>query len=375
MQQDDRLPRRDIWLLPLISLATLIIMLAGAELVTRVTWPEQAVNACRIPDPMVGYRYRPNCSSTTKAAEGSWSTNDYNECGYRSPAACGAAPAGSRRIALIGTSLSEGYMIEYSKTIAARLSVDLTAMCGLPVEVQNLGAHGATDRALLLWMDEALRLRPDAVVLVLAPFDLETELGEASAPLAGQAVVDSGGLLHRLSLQLRNSRALLVAQHFLFLNPSIYLPLYLRYGDKADFLRPPFSSNWAERLRLFEAMITEMAERTHKAGVALMFGFVPHQAQLAFLMGQPTPAGIDPTAFSKALGAIAARHGVAFADTSVALRTEPAPEQLYHQVDTHLSGEGQAMAGDYLAQRLAADSGKAFSACNHIISSSSGATP
>ena len=88
----EKLPRRDIVLLPLISMLTLLCMLAGAEVITRIVWPEQIVNSCQVPDPSLGFRYRPNCSSTMKSAEGPWYTNDYNECGYRSAASCGPVP-------------------------------------------------------------------------------------------------------------------------------------------------------------------------------------------------------------------------------------------------------------------------------------------
>ena len=43
---------------------------------------------------------------------------------------------------MIGSSLSEGYLVEYPNTIATRVGTDLTRMCGAPVEVQNLGAMG-----------------------------------------------------------------------------------------------------------------------------------------------------------------------------------------------------------------------------------------
>lgn len=180
------LPRRDLWLLPLISVVTLVTLLAGAEMLARVGWPDEVFNSCqKIDDSPLGFHYRPNCSSTMKAAEGPWYTNDYNECGYRTAASCGPLAPGHRRIALIGASLSEGYLVEYPNTIGARLAADLTAMCGRPVEVQNLAATGYNGRRLLARMDDALALRPNAVLLTQAVFDVEMQLDDATLPITG----------------------------------------------------------------------------------------------------------------------------------------------------------------------------------------------
>ncbi len=357
------LPRRDAWLLPLISLATVLILLGGAELAARAIWPEQVVNACRVTDAVSGYHYRPNCSSTTKAAEGPWVVNDYNSCGYRSAAACGPTPANSRRIAVIGSSLSEGYLVEYPNTIAARVGADLTAMCRFPVEVQNLGAIGSFGSPLVARLEEALRLKPNAILLVLAPFDLERGLDQQAMPGGEAPVAQSTSPLHEVFESVKASRAAEIAQHFLFRNASVYLPLYLRYGDKADFLRQPFSHAWLERLELLDRLIGQLMERASAAHVPLMVSFVPQEAQVTLMAGQSIPAGIDPAALPAAIKAIALAHGASFADTSVALRAEPNPGQLYYQVDGHLSGDGQPIAAAYIAKGLADSGTGSFAGC------------
>jgi len=362
------LRRRDAWLLPLISLTTILVMLAGAELVSRLAWPEQVFNACRKTDPQIGFRYRGNCASTMKTVEGPWVTNEYNACGYRSTAPCGPVTAGTRRVALIGTSLSEGYMVEYANTIGARLGADLTRRCAAPVEVQNLGAIGYSGHLLIPRMDEALRLQPNAVLLVLAPFDLENELGD-DAPMQGQPAAEAQeSLQHRAFTALKASRSIVVAQHFLFQNPSIYIPLFLQYGDKADFMRPPFTPRWQARLRAFDTLLGALADQAHKAGVPFTFAFIPQEAEVALLAGRPVPPGINPAALPAAMQAIAARHDVGFVDTSVALRAEPAPERLYYQVDGHLSGHGQPLAAAYIAQQMTATPHGPFGACGGLAS-------
>ena len=107
-----------------------------------------------------------------------------------------------------------------------------------------------------------------------------------------------------------------------------------------------------------------------------MVGFVPFQAQLAFMAGSPVPAGIDPAALPDAIKEITRRHGVAFSDTSVVLKNEPDPlKQLYFVVDTHLSGRGQTIAGSYIARRMAEEFGGLFGTCTHDAFVGPGRTP
>jgi hypothetical protein len=396
----DGLPRRDLWLLPLLSLLTVVSMLAGAEVLARVGWPEQISNSCKATDNALGFRYLPHCSSTMKSAEGPWYTNTYNECGYRSPTPCGPVPMGTRRIALIGASLSEGYLVEYPNTIGARLAGDLTTMCRRPVEVQNLAAQGYTGQRVVLRMDEALTLRPDAVLFTLTPYDIESQLDDATQPITGLApkikaqaapvtqpptaqwlqggALDGSeaSLQRRIVLWLSDSRFSTVARHFLFRNLAVYLPLYLRYGDKADFLRPPLSAPWRERLRRFDLLLGELADRAHRANVPLTLAFVPQQAELALMDGRSPPSGVDPKALPTALAAIAAHQGVAFVDTSQALQAEAAhPELIYYTVDGHPSGLGQPIIARYLAERYSDDAIGPFSECRSIDSSGQPATP
>ena len=353
------LPRRDLWLLPLISLLTVCLPVGAAEIASRLIWPQHLMNSCRLADPEVGVRYRPNCSSMMKTSEGPWYVSAYNDCGYRSDASCGPLPAGHRRIALLGSSLSEGYLVPYRQSIASRIETDLTQSCGAPVEVQNLGALASFGAQLLLRMDEALRLHPSAVILTVAPFDLEEDLD----PGIGQPRREAS-LSKRVVQGLKDSRALQMMQHYLFRDPSIYLPLYLRYGDRADFLRPPFTEKWQERLRILDKIVAGLTERAHRADIPFVLAFIPQEAEVAMMAhGRNVPAGIDPAALPAAIGAIAAQHGAAFIDTSLGLRTDPAPEHFYYTVDGHLSDEGQPAVGAYIAQRLAADNGSAFADC------------
>jgi hypothetical protein len=76
------LPRRDLWLLPLIAACTVLGLLAGAEALARVAWP--------------GWRFRPDCRSRVELAEGPRVDYAYNCCGYRSDAEAARWPTFGR---------------------------------------------------------------------------------------------------------------------------------------------------------------------------------------------------------------------------------------------------------------------------------------
>ncbi len=357
---------RDAWLLPLICLATVLIMLIGAEAAAQVFWPEEKDNSCVVHDgTLLGFHHRPHCVSRMKAAEGPWYTNRYNECGYRSMASCAPVPPGVRRIAFIGASISGGHLVEYEHTIATSLGQSLTAMCTAPVQIQNLAAAGYTGRKNIIRMAEALRLHPQAVVFVQTPVDIENQLDDTLPPITDAILavppktavrvkkIRKVGLIQQASGIIRESRAVVVAQHFMFSDPSVYIPLFMANGDKAAFLKPPFTPLWQSRLARFDELIAALADQAHRANVPFVLVFVPHQAEIAMEAGATRPPGVDPLAFPKALEAIAIRHGAVFVDASEILRRQPDPASLYYRVDGHPSGKGQPMIGRSLAEHLA----------------------
>lgn len=361
----DRLPRRDLWLLPLISLLTLLVLFAGTEAAVRLVWPEQLVNACRAPDAVLGFRHVPNCSAAVKAAEGPWLTMDYNECGYRSATSCGPVPADTRRLALLGTSAAEGYMVPYGDTLGARLAIDLSALCGRPVDVQNLGGVGYFGRRLTLRMAEALKLHPDAVLLVVTPFDLETGFGDVPEPASANAsaVPPPVSLRKRLMNAVKESRFFAVAQHYMFRNPSIYVPLFLGQGDKADFLRQPFTPAWDARLRLFDALAGQLQDQAKAAGIPFALAFEPQEAQVVLMAGHYPMNNARPAALPDAVASIARARGIGFEDMSPALLQWPEPERLFYQALSHLGPEGQVIGAAAIARGVPDELGGRFAAC------------
>ncbi len=374
-----RLPRRDFVLLPLLCALTVVAMVGLAEIGTRMAYAERKEDSCARPDATLGYRFAPDCTSRTKAAEGPWVTNYYNECGYRTTQSCGPAADGVRRVAVVGSSISAGYLVPYDSSIANLTAARLQGKCDAPVEFQNLGGIGYIWSKVYSRMDEALALRPLAVMMVVIPFDLEqtvdtpapTALGTAASGTSASGTsalrldaVATTGVMARLHRIIGSSRAFAVAQHFLFQNVPFYTNLYLRYGDKADFLRPPFPPSWQRRFHDFDVLMEGVSAKARAAGVPFILATVPQRAQAALVASHGRlPPGIDPMAFDREVARIAARHGIDDIDVTpeFARQSNPAADY-YYAVDGHINALGSQLVAKAIAQRFISDV-PAFASC------------
>jgi hypothetical protein len=344
------LPRRDYIILPLLSLLTVLTLFTAAEVVSRLTFVQHEADACMMPDRQLGTRFRPNCTSRVKAAEGPWVTNSYNNCGYRTPQPCGPKPNDAVRIAVLGSSVAQGYLVPYRQTFAARAAQQLSQDCRTPVEFQNLASIGYIWNRLADRVDDAIALHPDAAVIVMVPFDLQQNAVAADDQQDGQN--HDPAPLKRLDALIVNSRAVVVAQHFMFRQPDLYTKLYLGYGDRADFLRPPFTPAWQDRLQRFDRLMAGIADRFHTAGVPLLLVYVPERAQAALLSAHQSPPGVDPYALPRQIGDIARQHGIRFVDLSPTMSRTQDAAALYYPVDGHLSGQGAGVLADLLTRHL-----------------------
>jgi hypothetical protein len=344
------LPRRDYVLLPLISVLTLLVLFGIAEGASRLLFKEHKQDACAVPDTRLGMRYKPNCTSVTKAAEGPWVTNHYNDCGSRSPGPCGAKPAGSIRIVVTGSSMAQAYLVPYDRSFAARASAALTRSCHRDIEFQDLASIGYIWNRQYDHLDDVLALSPDAVVQIVVPFDLEQTPPDPNAPKGRPP-----GLMKRIDSTIEDSRAVFAAQHLMFRNLGRYVSLYLRYGDKADFLRPPFGPIWQKRLADYDALLGRMADKLKAHHVPFVLVYVPQRAQAALLQDHTDPPGVDPAAFSKAIGKIAGKYGITYIDASPQIAASKDLDALYYAVDGHLSSAGNKVLAKAIEKGLVAN--------------------
>lgn len=365
------LPRRDYVLLPILSLVTIVVLFGTTEALTRIFWAEYKVSPCLIEDPIGGDRFRPNCAARIKIAEGPWTSYHYNECGYLSETSCGPKPAGGLRIVILGSSVSQALHVPYEESFFARASGEISRACGRSVDVQNLGVPGASPIYAYRRVAEALALKPDMILYVFAPFDLEHQIdSKALAERDSRALTSTAPLttltlspMKKLQNALIEGRSILVAQHFLFQNTSTFLKMYLLYGDKADFLREPLTAAWQKRFADLDVIIGGMANKARAAGVPLVIMAVPSRAEAALLSSQQLPAKVDPFEFGRQVSAIASQHGAVYVDLMGPFSRVPNAERLYYVVDGHLTSEGQRLTAQSLSQKLLDGSIPAFAKC------------
>lgn len=340
-------------LLPLLCLLTAVCMLGMAEAASRIAFAQHEKDACMVADPALGTRFKPDCVSHVKSAEGPWVTNSYNACGFRSPQPCGPTPPGAVRVAILGSSIAQGYLVPYHETFAARASEALTRTCGRPVQFQNLASIGYIWGRLAIRAHDALALKPAAAVIVVVPFDLQQSA--PSTNKAPAAKLNRQSPMKRIESVLKESRAVVAAQHYLFSRPQFYVPIYLHYGDRANFLRPPFSPLWEQRLHNFDSLMGQIAAEYHAAHIPLLLVFVPQRAQAALLAEHEYPPGINPYAFGDALGKIAASHGIDYLNLSANFAAIHKAASLYYPVDGHLDGAGDGVLAKDLVPALMHD--------------------
>ena len=354
------LSRKQYVLVPLVSLATIVLMLGVAEIVARMGWPEHTYNPCIKEDSIHVYHATPNCDATTKIAEGPWVNYHFNACGYRTNDACGAKPAGVIRIALVGSSIPEGLHVRFEQTVGARTAEAISKATGRKVQLENLGLSTLMPVYTYRRLPEAINLHPDVVIWPVAPFDVAEPLNrqtlssiENHQPIHLKELPPKPNTLMKKIQNLLNDnvRASLVAQHFLFANPNTLVHLLLGYGERAAYLRNPTSPKWEEHYADFNLILTKVAANLHQAGIPLILVAVPSREEAALLSVSPRPPQTDPFDFDRRLAVMAAQLNIGFVDSVQEFAREPHSDRHFYYVDLHPDGEGHALIARALVRK------------------------
>jgi lysophospholipase L1-like esterase len=242
----------------------------------------------------------------------------------------------------------------------------LQSLCHRPIDIQDVASVGYNWRREKLNFAQALKLDPDVLMTSIVPFDLERdpEDFEQETASASSPPPPTPPLISRLYVAIKQqARAAYVAQYFYFKDAKVFTNLYLMYGEKANFLRTPFSAFWQKRLDTYEQLLTDLSDQAHAAHIPLILVYVPQRAQVAMISGTPIPSGVDPWAFSKAIGDMAARHGITYVNTSEDFSHLKNAADLYYPVDGHPSGAGHAVIADAVVSRLISMKDSKFADC------------
>lgn len=357
-----KLPSRDYILLPLLSLTTVVLLFTGTEIFTRIFWSSSDKGYCMYFDPVVGPHGKPNCNSVVKIPEAPAAvTEHFNHCGYRSLASCGPKVPGTYRIAVLGSSIAEGYMIPYDQMLATQMTKMLRGAWHRAVEFENLAAEACPPIYAYRHVGEALKLEPNAVVLVVNPWDLEQDVDpKLMAMRDDPRPIDRAPApevklspIQQVQAWTHDSRTMLVAQHYLLQNRDTFLRLYVMAGgDHTAFVRYPFDPAWRKRFETTDTLLGEMAKTFRAAGVTFLVIAVPERAQVLMLHQRDLPSGIDPYAFTRELSVIAAKHGILFVDGLKVFAKTPDPDKLFYIVDGHATPLAHQLMGESIASAL-----------------------
>lgn len=339
------LAKRDLFLLPGIFLLTALILLAIGEVSARLVFIQQAsAEPCEYETP-AGRRFHPGCTSYTKVWEGPWITQHFNACGYRGPESCTLPSEGARRLVVLGTSTARGALVNYDDFFATRTSAWLSVRCGFPVDAEALATEPSDLDRTDTRMAEVSSLHPSGIVLMIGPFDL-VHLKD----LPGNAESDTQPLFTRLIGLLRQSRLFRIAEYYLYRDPSFQVRAFLLNDDPAGYVRDPLSPAWQQRVADMGDLLRRLTARA--GGVPVTLVYAPERAQVALAREEPhDPPGVNPYAIGNALAAIAAQHGVHFADATHAFAAADF-DSLFYLTDGHPRAGGHAALAAALEQSL-----------------------
>lgn len=348
----------------MIAIATILVLLIGAESISRLVWAEDVNDQCMVE--AENGKPKPNCTGVIKTAEGPWVQDQYNECGYRATGPCGTVPIEARRIAVIGSSTSFGYLVPFDHIWSVEAGQIITRQCGHPIDVQSLigikpdrsGFVGNLNDIATRMLPQAVALHPQVIALVIAPFDLFEMPDGGFDPIAFQQHVSDQppipprvGLMDYGKALVANSRAVKVLQHFMFRDAASYVNTYLRYGDHAAFMRPPLSADWQARLNYLDGAVRYISTQLNSTGISMLLIYAPQQAQADIIADNMQIAGVDAEALDHAIGSIAQKYNVLFTDGALAFSGKNAPEYFY-RADGHLNEAGHALLGNAVATTL-----------------------
>ena len=351
----DRLPNPDYVLLPLLSLLTICVTLLSLEFAARWYWPEIATDSCEFYDESHGFQFRAKCESIVKNFEGPLVGNRYNECGFRTAESCSSKLPNQLRVAVIGTSVSRGYLVPYPETFAALATRRLTELCGRPVDFQNLATESVDLPKLPRQIEQALSLKPDAIVMTMTAYDVQQVVSgrDAVARLTARQWV---------AKKLNVMRLFNVLKYYRNENLAVFLDNFLQLGATADYLRAPLADLWAPQFRALDDLFERAERLAHHDNVPFVLMFVPLLPQVLLARRDFARPGADPYQLSRLVGTIARSHGFTYIDDTANFAAVDDPGSLFYRVDGHPSGPGHAViAGDVVASLLRQP---AFAACS-----------
>lgn len=311
-----------------------------------------------------------------------------NSQGFRTPEYTAEPQPGTLRLVVLGDSFAfASGGVPWSLMWTTRLEESLAARLQRPVEVINLGVPAIGPRfELRLWELEGARLDPAWVVLgFFIGNDFTDESGHPLEPARDEALARwsytyrLGRNLSRLWRERRENRiaqptaevpgregrsgyeapgaADLLAQHT-GLSETAYLKVEL---NRLALCRRSRREGFEELFAKTTPVLLHLASSVRRHGAELVVAMIPDEYQVdgsllqRLLEDHGIPAeDIDLTYPQRRLATFLESEGIPYLDLLPELRRHAANERLYWPTDTHWNPSGNRVAGDLLAEFLAA---------------------
>jgi hypothetical protein len=387
--KESRLPRRDWIVLPLISLMTVVLLLGSTEMIARVETggvsEQEGVGPCIVSNDLTtGVRFVPDSECRDRIMESRWTDYKFNSRGHRAGWEYGQKDRGTYRIVMTGSSIAFGFVVDREKSFAALLPGEISARTGRKVELYNesMGyAGGGTPHGVLIQLNEVFAAKPDAILWVLTPYDIENvdSIGwvrgsnqntaaavDANPPAPTHfeqtvsKVSSKFGIksipepvlqwADKTNSQLQFQNFL---KQFLYKSQSLYVNASLNGPpEKIGFLNKKWTPLWNDRLHDFDGYAGSLIAKARDAGIPVIAVFVP-DGQLAAIISQGEwPADDDPFKLDHELAASITRQGGTYIDILPDFQKQANSEQGYFRFNGHPDAAGHAEIAKMIASQI-----------------------
>lgn len=356
---EERLPRRDWILLPLIALVVVGFLSGSLEFIARrmLIQNNKAPEDCMIfNDRATGPRGIPNCVCLEKLGESSGLVDyRFDSNGFRNDTNLRPKAPGVFRITMIGTSVAAGFRVSQEQTFATLLPAELSRRTGRTVELYNEGMPWRSPRMIARYFDrDVLGTQPDMILWIVVPMDInrsDWDIGDANPAKALLNDSSLRGYAKKIAFRLMTPRLL---EMLLYRSPSLYVrSSLLKHQEDTRYLKRIPSAELLRNLHEFDQGAAEIQREASKAGIPVVVALVPDRTQVSMIAtGGEWPSDLDPYELSAELRPIVARHGWAYIDTPPYYRTVPNPQLGFFSVDGHPNAEGHSVIARILASAL-----------------------
>jgi hypothetical protein len=385
-----RLARRDWFLLPALSVLTILVISLSTESVTRYLFPvsQTGFENCFVTgDPSGAAPAKPNSLCSERSAESRLPVEyRFNGRGDRDDSDPQTKQPGSFRIVMVGSSFAMGLFVPRDLSFAALLPEELSHRTGRRVELYNESKGGKFRGGPFPIKDSVARFqevfsaRPDMILWIITPMDIENSELDSFAPKSGshlssqpketastQALeslwnrlwysVSRGTLGRKVRYRWEQSRSSLVLKHEVITleAPNQYVDSYLKNDNDAEFLKAEPNAHWQGLLGTLATQAQGFEDQARSAGVPLIAVLLPNRAQAAMISTNSWPAGYDPYQLNNQLRGVIVSRGGKYIDILPDFRASPSPEQYYMPVNGHLTVKGHEMIAQMLAKDLERD--------------------